>query len=32
MRRASDVNVMPIDVGVALNNSSIGAAAAHGFR
>jgi glycosyltransferase involved in cell wall biosynthesis len=31
MLRASDVYVMPIDVGVALNNSSIGAAAAHGL-
>jgi polysaccharide biosynthesis protein PslF len=28
--RAADVYVMPIDVGVALNNSSIGAAASHG--
>jgi glycosyltransferase involved in cell wall biosynthesis len=31
MLRASDVYVLPIDVGVALNNSSIGAAAAHGL-
>jgi polysaccharide biosynthesis protein PslF len=29
--RAADVFVMPIDVGVALNNSSIGAAASHGL-
>jgi glycosyltransferase involved in cell wall biosynthesis len=31
MLRSADVCVMPIDVGVALNNSSIGAAAAHGL-
>jgi glycosyltransferase involved in cell wall biosynthesis len=31
MLRGADVYVMPIDVGVALNNSSIGAAAAHGI-
>jgi len=31
MLRGADVFVMPIDVGVALNNSSIGAAAAHGI-
>jgi glycosyltransferase involved in cell wall biosynthesis len=31
MLRGADVCVMPIDVGVALNNSSIGAAAAHGI-
>jgi glycosyltransferase involved in cell wall biosynthesis len=31
MLRAADVCVMPIDVGVALNNSSVGAAASHGL-
>lgn len=31
MLRGADVCVMPIDIGVALNNSSIGAAAAHGI-
>lgn len=31
MLRAADAYVMPIDIGVALNNSSIGAAAAHGL-
>jgi polysaccharide biosynthesis protein PslF len=31
MLRAADAYVMPIDIGVALNNSSIGAAAAHGI-
>ena len=31
MLRGADVYVMPIDVGVALNNSSIGSAAAHGI-
>jgi glycosyltransferase involved in cell wall biosynthesis len=31
MLRAADAFVMPIDIGVALNNSSVGAAAAHGI-